>query len=213
MKNANLKERIKELETALMPPLIIAIPITTMKPWKTSDDTPESNSKLKGTSSLRVVVREYIGKNIQKRMSLILETWELTNNFIVLASKMANLKKYLEVDLQINEGFYKEAITTFVIKVSSMTEHKIKEEYLPSPTRIKQLKACWIKRIKCLKEILDDLDILSVKRGECYLKLIDLDLVGTRGEVDDSKIILISVLMTKEQFEAKLETLKTQKLF
>jgi hypothetical protein len=142
-------------------------------------------------------------------MSLILETWELTNNFIALASKMSNLKQYLEVDLKNDEGFYKEAITTFVIKVSNMTEHKRKEEDLPSPTHIKQLKACWIKRIKCLKEILDDLDTLSVKRGECYLKLIDLDLVGTTGEVDDTKIILNSVFMTKEQFEAKLESLKS----
>ena len=56
---------------------------------------------------------------------------------------------------------------------------------------------------------MDDLDILSVKRGECYLKLIDLDLVGTTWEYDDTKIILNSVFMTKEQFEAKLESLKS----
>jgi hypothetical protein len=57
---------------------------------------------------------------------------------------------------------------------------------------------------------LDDLDTLSIKRGECHLKLIDLDLVGTTGEVDDTKIILNSVFMTKEKFEAKLESLKSQ---
>jgi len=95
-----------------------------------------------------------------------------------------------------------------VIKVSNMTKHKIKEDDIPSLDHIKQLKACWIKIIKCLKEIFDDLDSLSVKRGECYLKLIDLDLAATTREVDDSKIILNSVFMTKEQFEAKLETLK-----
>jgi hypothetical protein len=64
---------------------------------------------------------------------------------------MSNLKQYLEVDLKNDEGFYKEAITTFVIKVSNMTKHKRKEENLPSQAHIKHLKACWIKRIKCLK--------------------------------------------------------------
>jgi len=36
-----------------------------------------------------------------------------------------------------------------------------------------------------------------------------LDLVGTTREVDDTKIILNSVCMTKEQFEEKMETLKS----
>jgi hypothetical protein len=122
---------------------------------------------------------------------------------------MANLKQFLEVDMENDEGIYKEVITTLVIKVSNMTDHKINEEYLPSPTHIKQLKSCWIKIIKFLKEILDDLDTLGVKGGEVYLKLIDLDLVGTIGEVDDTKIILNFVFITKEQFEAKLESLKS----
>jgi hypothetical protein len=73
-KNAQLKERIKELEIALIPPPIFASLIAFMKPWKTLDDTPESSSKLKGASSLLTNVRHYIGKNIQKIMSLILET-------------------------------------------------------------------------------------------------------------------------------------------
>jgi len=80
-----LKERSKELEIALIPPLIFESPMTTMKPWNTLDATPESSSKLKGTSSLLVTLIQCIGKNIQKRMYLILETWKLTNNFIALA--------------------------------------------------------------------------------------------------------------------------------
>jgi hypothetical protein len=126
-KNANLKYIIKEWETALILPPIFASPFTTIKPWKILDDTPESISKLKGTSSLLLVVIQYIGKHIKKRMSLILYTWELTNNFIALASKMEKLKQYLEVDLQNDEGFYKETITTLVIKVSNMTRNKRKE--------------------------------------------------------------------------------------
>jgi len=64
---------------------------------------------------------------------------------------MSNLKQYVEANVKNDEGFYKEAITTFVMKVSNMTKHKRKEEDLPSRACIKQLKVCWIKRIKCLK--------------------------------------------------------------
>jgi hypothetical protein len=70
------------------------------------------------------------------------------------------------------------------------------------------LKACWLKRIKVLKEILVDCDTLSVKKGELYFKLIELDLAGTTGEVQDPKLILNSMLMTREQFEEHLEILK-----
>jgi hypothetical protein len=56
-----------------------------MQPWKPVDGTPTSSSKIKGTSSLLVAVRRYVGKNIEKRMSLTLETWELMNSFISLA--------------------------------------------------------------------------------------------------------------------------------
>jgi len=41
------------------------------------------------------------------------------------------------------------------MKVSSMSEFKRKEEDLPSHVRIKQLKACWIKRIKCNRDGLE----------------------------------------------------------
>jgi hypothetical protein len=131
-------------------------------------------------------------------MSLILETWELENNFISLGSRMTNLRQYLQVDLENDEELYKGDITTFFMKVSSMSELKRKEEDFPSLVHVKKLKACWIKRIKCLKDILVDCDTLSVKRGESYLKLIELDLAGTTGEVEDPKFILNSIFMTKE---------------
>jgi hypothetical protein len=79
---------------------------------------------------------------------------------------------------------------------------------LPSVVHIKQFKACCIKRIKCLKEILVDCDTIVVKRGELYLKLIELDLARTTGEVEDPKLILNSIHMTKEQIEEKMDILK-----
>jgi hypothetical protein len=112
-------------------------------------------------------------------LSLILEAWKLANNFVYLGSIITNLRQYLQVDLENDKGFYKEVVITFVLKVSSMRELKRKEEYFPSPTCIKQLNTCWIKRIKTLKEILADCDTLIVKKGESYLRLVDLDLART----------------------------------
>jgi hypothetical protein len=54
-----------------------------------------------------------------------------------------------------------------------------------------------------------DCDTLSVKKGESYLKLVELDLAGTTREVEDPKFILNSIFMTKEQFEEKMELLKS----
>jgi hypothetical protein len=90
------------------------------------------------------------------------------------------------------------------MKVSSMSELKEKKKtFLPSPHKATQ--SMLDKRIKCLKEILVDCDTISVKRGELYLKLIELDLVGTTREVEDPKLILNSIFMSKEKFEEKLE--------
>jgi hypothetical protein len=163
---------------------------------------------LRGTLSLLIVVRSYVGENIKKIMSLILEAWELVNSYVSLGSRTTNLRQYLQANLENDEEFFKGVVSTFVIKVSNMSELKRKEEDFPSIVCIKQLKACWIKIIKCLKEILVDLDTLSVKRGESYLKLIELDLAGTTGEVQDPRLISNSMLMTREQFEEHLEILK-----
>ena len=53
-----------------------------------------------------------------------------------------------------------------------------------------------------------DCDTINVKRGELYLKLIELDLFGTTGEVEDPKFILNSILMSTDQFEEKMDILK-----
>ena len=96
-----------------MPLPLFGSPITTIQPWKILEGRLESSSRLKGTSSLLVSIRKYIRENIQKRMSLILETWELENN----------------------EEFYKGAISTFIEKFSSVSEFRGKEEDLPSIVR------------------------------------------------------------------------------
>ena len=54
-----------------------------------------------------------------------------------------------------------------------------------------------------------DCDTLSVKRGESYLKLIEIDFTETTEEIEDLKLISKYMLMTREQFEENLDKLKT----
>jgi hypothetical protein len=63
-KNTKLKERIRELENALMPLPILASPLSMVKPTTTS-------IKLKVSSSLLTTVQSYVENNIKKRISLI----------------------------------------------------------------------------------------------------------------------------------------------
>jgi hypothetical protein len=65
-----------------------------------------------------------------------------------------------------------------------------------------------MKIIKKLKELLDDLDILSVKKGEAYSNLVELDLARTIGEVQSPKFISNYIIITREKFEDHVEILK-----
>jgi hypothetical protein len=75
--NAILKDRIEELESYLIP--------------------------LSVFSSLLASIRRYVKENIQKRTSLILETWEMETSFVSLSSRMTNFRQYLQVDLENDE--------------------------------------------------------------------------------------------------------------
>jgi hypothetical protein len=88
-----------------------------------------------------------------------------------------------------------------------MTEMKRKEEYFPSPTHMKQLRVFWMKIINTLKELLDDLDNLSVKKTEAYSKIMRLDLAGAISEVEYPKLISNNILLTRQQFEEHVEIL------
>jgi hypothetical protein len=77
--NARLKEKVRELECTLMPPPILAIPLAITKPR-----TP--NLKLKGSSSLLMVVRKFVEENIKRRMSLIMKAWDVSSNIVSFGS-------------------------------------------------------------------------------------------------------------------------------
>jgi hypothetical protein len=96
-------------------------------------------------------------------------------------------------------------VQRFQVLVNSREKKRISLQQLIC---VKQLKAYWLKRIKSLKETLVECDVISVKRGELYLKLIELKLVGSTEDVEDPQLIMNSILLTKEQIEEKLDSLK-----
>jgi len=85
-----------------------------------------------------------------------------------------HFKEYREKDLENGEGHYKEVTGTFAEKVSSLSDTHRREQNIPSNILMKQINACWIKRIKCLRELLSELNIVKIKRGDIFLKLLIL---------------------------------------
>jgi hypothetical protein len=71
----------------------------------------------------------------------------------------------------------------------------MREEYLPSPSRIKQLNACWKEKIKNLNSIVQTCSEAIVKREELFKRLMEIDLVGSIDEVKNPKLILNSMFM------------------
>jgi hypothetical protein len=112
--NSKLKEKNKELETSLMPLTILESPLTMIKP-----NTP--GIKLKGSSSFLTTFLNYVEKNIKKRMSLIIEAWEVLKNIVSFGSRALAFHDYLQNDFKNEEGFYIDVVLPFGIKVSNMT--------------------------------------------------------------------------------------------
>jgi len=134
--NTKLKQRIKELEDALITPPLLASPLKIVRPTTPTD-------KLKGYSSLLILAKSYVERNIKKRMALITEAWEISKNMVSFGLRAHAFHEYLQADIKNEEDFYLDVMVPFGILVSNMTELKRREEDLSSPSQIKQLNACW----------------------------------------------------------------------
>jgi hypothetical protein len=85
--NLRLKEKIEELEATVMPPPILATLVAIFQPGKSFQRNPESILRLKGVTILLNVTRHFVEENINKRMSLILDIWDLEFFFLLLVSE------------------------------------------------------------------------------------------------------------------------------
>jgi hypothetical protein len=60
--------------------------------------------KLKGYSGLLTTIRIYVEKNIKKRMSLIIEAWEVLKNIVSFGSRAHVFHEYIQFYLKNKEG-------------------------------------------------------------------------------------------------------------
>ena len=79
-----MKEKIKELEATLISPPILASPVAMIRPKKSFQETPESSARVKRISNLIIATRHFVEDNIKKRISLILELWDMAKSFASL---------------------------------------------------------------------------------------------------------------------------------
>lgn len=135
---------------ALLPKPLFDELISTFKPSQASTNNPKGNSRIKAISILLITIRQYMANNINKRVDTILEVWEVATTSAILSLKINSSIEYLQKDLENDEMFYKEALTTISMKVSIINETQRKEQNFPSKGRIKQLKAYWKERTKTL---------------------------------------------------------------
>jgi hypothetical protein len=68
---------------------------------------------------------------------------------------------------------------------------------------MKQINACCLKRIKCLRELLSQCDAFIIKRGDIFLKLVDLT-----KELDVLHFLMNTILLLKYQLLEQLEAIK-----
>jgi hypothetical protein len=78
----------------------------------------------------------------------------MAKSFASLSFRIQNNKEYLNSDLKNDKWLYTDGVVMFTTRFATMTEQMRKEENLPSLSRIKQLKSCWIERINVLKGLI-----------------------------------------------------------
>jgi uncharacterized protein YicC (UPF0701 family) len=94
--------------------------------------------------------------------------------------------------LENDERFFKEAINTFPAKVSSLNEARRKEQKLLSPYCMKQINVCWLRIIKELREMINEIEALRNKKSDLFLKL-----VGLTNELDGPDLLMDTMILTK----------------
>jgi hypothetical protein len=189
------------LEEALIPTPLFASPLA-----KTMPATPAA--KLKGSSSLLTSCRGYVEKNIKKRMELITEAWETSQNIASFRTRAHALHEHLQADLKNEERFYLETVIPFGNHVINISDLRRRQEDLPSPNRIKQLKACWKEKVKNLHLIVESCEQAISEKEELFRNLTEIDLAGSTNEVQDPNLILNSLSLTKQAFDEQVDILK-----
>jgi hypothetical protein len=119
-------------------------------------------------------VRKYVVENINKRLGIIMEALEIAIEAGVMTGRVCSLKEFLQKDLQTDEHFYKNAVSTFIARISSMDELTRWKQDLPSKNRLKQIQVGWLGRIDTLQQLIATCDALEGRRSSLFLRVMDI---------------------------------------
>ena len=75
-------------------------------------------------------------------MELVTEAWETSQNIVSFQNRANDLLEHLQENLKNDQHFCEQVSTPFANHAINNSDMKIRQEDLPSPKRIKQLKAC-----------------------------------------------------------------------
>ena len=184
-----------------MPLPVLASPLAIIGPT-----TPATI--FKASSSLLTSARDYVEKKIKKRMELITQAWEISKNMVSFGTRAHAFHEYLQADLKNEEGFYLDAVIPFSFKFTNMTELRRREKDIPSPNQIKKLNTCQKEKVKNLNIIVQACIQAITRREELFKRLTEIDLTRSTNEVQDPKLILNSLFLTKQDFDEQVDTFK-----
>ena len=98
MENANLKDRLIEFEQAFIATPKFASPLEKIMPSTTA-------TKMKVSSTLLACSRTLVENNINKRMQLVTEAWETSQNLVSFGKKENGFLEHLEANLKKDHHF------------------------------------------------------------------------------------------------------------
>ena len=132
----------------------------------------------------------------------------MSKNMVSFGTRVHVFHEYLQANLKNEQGFYLDAVVPFGVKVTGMTKFIRREEDLPSSDQINQLNACWKEKVKNLIGIVQECIQTIYKRDKLFKKLTEIDLDGSTNEVQDPKLILNSLFLTKQAFDDQVHIYK-----
>ena len=86
-----------------------------------------------------------------------------------MGTRIRSFKEYLIVDH--DKEFYLNIVSTFVMKVLSLTEKSKKKQSLPSSPRIKQIQAGWKGKFDIMKSLKEKCTLLKDKKSVIFFKV------------------------------------------
>jgi hypothetical protein len=138
------------------------------------EETPRKTAKTRKDQELLQGVQRIVVGNIEDRLNVFSELWELTNRPSCLATRIMSLSESFQWELQSDQDFSKNYVETFIRNLTGMKENRRQKENLPSNKRLKIIQDGWDSCINILQQLIDNCNVSLEKGVVFYLSLLML---------------------------------------